>query len=83
MYIIVLGLIMGRKAFTKSMVITNASAPIMMMPNMQTLIMAHISLRVGYLASLNNRLDLLIKPIISICWPPMSAHIPFGVMLAK
>jgi len=52
--------------FTNIIVITNASTPIKMMPRMQTLIIAHISLRVGYLASLNMRLDLLMKLIMPI-----------------
>jgi hypothetical protein len=55
---------MGSKPLVKSNVITNATAPIKIMPKMQTLIMAHISLRVGYLASLNTRLDLLRKLIM-------------------
>jgi hypothetical protein len=57
------GLIMGIKPLTKSRVIMNATNPMQIMPKTQTLIMAHISLRVGYLASLNTRLDLLMKLI--------------------
>jgi hypothetical protein len=55
------GLIMGMKPFTNSNVIIKASIPITIMPKMQTLDIAHISLREGYLASLNTRLPLLMK----------------------
>lgn len=55
---------MGIKPLTKIIVIINATTPIKIIPRMQILIVAHISLREGYLASLNTRLDLLMKLIM-------------------